>query len=71
MLGLLVRGAIARLGDSDRVDAFSFRRLTVSPLAGRRRASAVKVGIDGEIARLRTPLVFQVAPTRLYLVSPA
>jgi diacylglycerol kinase family enzyme len=70
MLGLLLRGAMARLGDSDRVEAFSFRRLTVSPLAGRRRAATVKVGIDGETVRMPAPLVFQVAPTRLYVVCP-
>lgn len=67
LLGLLARGLLGRLGDADTVDSFSFRRLTVLP----RGAKRVKVAIDGEIAWMKTPLVFQVADTPLQLLVPA
>ena len=67
MLGLLLRGALGRLGDADHVVTFAFDRLTVRPY-GRRR---LKVALDGEVGWLTTPLVFQVAPTPLALLVPA
>ena len=67
LFGLLARGLLGRLGDADTVDSFSFRRLTVLP----RGAKRVKVATDGEIAWMKTPLVFQVADTPLQLLVPA
>jgi predicted polyphosphate/ATP-dependent NAD kinase len=51
MLGLLVRGALGRLGEGEDVDAFAFRRMTVRAplLSGRRR---LKVATDGEVCRM-------------------
>ena len=67
LFGLLARGLLGRLGEADSVDSFSFRRLTVTP----RGAKKVKVATDGEIAWMKTPLVFQVAADPLMLLVPA
>ena len=66
MVGLLLRGALGRLGDADHVMNFACDRLTVWPY-GRRR---LKVAMDGEVAWLDPPLVFQVAPHPLPLLVP-
>ena len=69
MLWLLVRGAMARLGEADDVLAFGFDSLSVRP--GRfRRTRRVKVATDGEVAWLATPLTFRVAPESLSLLKP-
>lgn len=69
MLGLLLRGALGRLGDADNVIAFSFKRLTVkhAALSPRRR---IKVATDGEVTRMRMPLEFRVVEGRLLLLKP-
>lgn len=67
MLGLALRGAFGTLGDAGTVESFALRRITVAP-RGRRE---VKVAVDGEILRLRAPLVFDVAPEPLPLLMPA
>lgn len=67
LFGLLVRGLAGRLGEAENIDSFSFRRLTVSPRGARR----IKVATDGEIAWMKTPLVFQVADVPLLLLVPA
>jgi diacylglycerol kinase family enzyme len=67
MLGLLLRGALGRLGDADNIINFACERLTVRPY-GRRR---LKVALDGEVCWLRSPLIFQVAPHSLPLLVPA
>jgi diacylglycerol kinase family enzyme len=70
MLGLLLRGALGRLGDAENVVAFSFKRLTVkhAALSPRRR---IKVATDGEVTRMRMPLEFRVVEGRLLLLKPA
>ncbi|MEQ1684526.1 MAG: diacylglycerol kinase family protein [Burkholderiaceae bacterium] len=70
MLGLLLRGALGRLGEADQVVNFSFRQLTVlrSRGFGPRR---VKVATDGEVTRMNLPLVFRVSPEPLWLIRPA
>ena len=69
MLWLMLRGALGRLGDADKVVNFSFRHLVV-----RRTRLAVgrhiKVATDGEIGWLSLPLAFRVAPEPLMLVRP-
>jgi diacylglycerol kinase family enzyme len=67
LFGLLYRGALGQLGDTDNVVSFAFDRLTVRPYRRRR----IKVALDGEVIWLRTPLVFQVAPHALPLLVPA
>ncbi|HVK55972.1 MAG TPA: diacylglycerol kinase family protein [Burkholderiales bacterium] len=70
MLGLLLRGALGQLGESTNVRSFAFDRLTVQPWLpfGRR---GIKVAMDGEVTRIRTPLTFEVAAKRLLLLVPA
>jgi diacylglycerol kinase family enzyme len=70
MLGLLLRGAMGRLGDADNVIAFSFKRLIVkhARLSPRRR---VKVATDGEVTHMAMPLEFRVVEGRLKLLKPA
>lgn len=67
MLGLLVRGALGRLGEAENITSFSFRTLKVS-MPRRRR---VKVATDGEVIWMVPPLVFQVADRPLLLMVPA
>jgi diacylglycerol kinase family enzyme len=66
---LLLRGAFGALGSAPGVHTFVFRRLEVRP--GRRYGRhRLKVGLDGEVAWERTPLVFEVAKQRLRLLLP-
>jgi diacylglycerol kinase family enzyme len=67
LFGLLMRGLLGQLGDAENIDSFSFRRLTVTP----RGVKRIKVATDGEIAWMRTPLVFEIAPRPLLLLVPA
>ena len=69
MLGLLVRGALGRLGEAEDVDAFAFRRMTVRAplLLGRRK---LKVATDGEVCRMALPLRFEALDGRLALLAP-
>ena len=69
MLGLLVQGALGRLGDADNVISFSAEELTVRP-ARRYGMARAKVAIDGEVGWMATPLHFRVAPERLPLLVP-
>lgn len=67
LFGLLLRGLLGQLGEAHNIDSFSFHRLTVTP----RGVKRIKVATDGEIAWMRTPLVFEVAPQPLWLLVPA
>ena len=66
MLGLILRGVLGRLGEADQVTSLAFRKLTVHTRVPR----AIKVGTDGEIRHLRSPLVFSLAPEPLRLLVP-
>lgn len=69
MPGLLVRGALGRLGGADEVLSFPFESMTVK--AGRSHgARRVKVATDGEVAWAEMPLLFRVSPEPLWLVRP-
>ncbi|MEJ7805292.1 MAG: diacylglycerol kinase family protein [Telluria sp.] len=70
MIGLMVRGALGRLGDASNLVAFGFRSLAVKQvtLYGRRRR--IKVAMDGEVTLLDTPLVFRVLEGQLLLLKP-
>ncbi|MFC4930242.1 diacylglycerol/lipid kinase family protein [Massilia sp. GCM10023247] len=69
MLGLLLRGALGRLGEAENVLAFSFKRLVVrhARLSPRR---TIKVATDGEVTRMAMPLEFRVLEGRLALLKP-
>lgn len=66
MLGLLLRGALGRLGEAETVTSFCLRQLTVRTPRQRR----IKVAADGEVFHLRSPLQFRVAPQPLLLMVP-
>lgn len=69
LLGLMLRGALGRLGEADDVTAFGFKTMTVrAPLLSRRRR--MKVATDGEVDRLELPLRFQVLDRHLSLLVP-
>ncbi len=68
MLGLLVHGALGRLGEAENVISFGFRRLIVKP-SSQHRQRRVKVATDGEIIWLNAPLEFRVSPEPLYLLK--
>ncbi len=70
MFGLLLRGALSRLGDADQVVSFGFSSMMVQS-GSLKRARRVKVAMDGEILFMPTPLSFQVAPVPLQLLVPA
>ena len=67
MLGLLLRGALGRLGETDDVVAFAFRSMTVRAplLSGRRR---IKVAADGEVCKMDLPLRFEALDGQLALL---
>ncbi len=66
MLGLILRGALGRLGDAEHAVSFAFRQITVTP---KRHRHAIKVAVDGEIVWLDPPIVFRAAPRPLVLLT--
>jgi diacylglycerol kinase family enzyme len=69
LLSLMLRGALGKLGDADRVISFGFNRLAVQP-AKSQATQRIKVATDGEVFFMRPPLTFEVAPRPLMLVKP-
>ncbi|WP_374501024.1 diacylglycerol kinase family protein [Zoogloea sp.] len=69
LVRLAVQGALGRLGGVDEVERVVFRHLTVAP-GGWWRRRTVRVAMDGEQFRMRSPLVFDVSPTPLWLLAP-
>ena len=69
MIGLMLRGAMGRLGEAAGVEGFEFQHMVVRPtvVPGRRE---VVVAFDGEVARMRAPLDFRVLDKPLYLLMP-
>lgn len=70
-LGVAFRGMLGLLGEAPNVTHFACRQLIVEPLS-RHQREYVKVAMDGEVSKMRPPLVFRVAPRPLRLiVSPS
>lgn len=69
MLGLLLGGALGRLGEARGLVAFGFKRMTVRQRSWYRK-QAVKVALDGEVTRLKPPLQFEVIEDQLQLLVP-
>ncbi len=67
-VGLLLRAIVGRLGEASQVVSFALERLVVRSRFSRRY---LKVAADGEVERMRTPLVFRVAEHSLLLLRPA
>lgn len=66
MLGLVLRGALGRLGEADQVQSFTFQGLEVNVRSARR----VRISADGETGLMSLPLRFSVSPQRLRLMVP-
>ena len=67
MIGLILRGALGKLGEAERVQTFRFRRMTVKTRGRKRR---LKIALDGEISRMNAPLTFEALPNALQLLVP-
>ncbi|MET0934576.1 MAG: diacylglycerol kinase family protein [Luteibacter sp.] len=66
MLGLILRGALGKLGDAENAISFAFREITVKPKHHREK---MKVAVDGEIVWLDPPIVFRAASPPLALLT--
>jgi diacylglycerol kinase family enzyme len=67
MIGLMLHGAMGRLGEAAGVEGFEFQHMVVRPtLAPGHRAIAV--AFDGEVAKMRPPLDIRVLDQPLYLL---
>jgi diacylglycerol kinase family enzyme len=68
MLGLMLHGAMGRLGEAAGMESFEFTHMVVKPrLAPGRRE--IVVAFDGEVARMRTPIEVRVLDKPLYLLQ--
>lgn len=64
-----VRGMLGLLGESSNVTHFTCRKLIVESLS-HQKGQYVKVAMDGEGAKMRSPLVFSIGQRPLRLVVP-
>lgn len=69
LIWLGVRGTLGKLGESEHLNSFGFKRLIVKP-SSLYRSHRVKVALDGEVVCVNAPLEFQVSPTPLSLLMP-
>ncbi len=67
MIGLILRGALGKLGEAERVQTFSFTRMAVTTRGGK---SHFKIALDGEIFHMAAPLTFEAMPDALQLLVP-
>ena len=67
MLGLMLHGAMGRLGEAAGVERFEFDHIVVRPTLARGR-HGVKVAFDGEVTMMRAPLELRVLARPLYLL---
>jgi diacylglycerol kinase family enzyme len=68
MLGLLLHGAMGRLGEAAGVESFEFQHLVVRPTLAPGQKE-VTVAFDGEVARMRSPVDIRVLQRPLYLLQ--
>ncbi|MDR7097471.1 MULTISPECIES: diacylglycerol/lipid kinase family protein [Hydrogenophaga] len=69
MIGLMLHGAMGRLGEAAGVDGFEFQHMVVRPTLAPGRSEVV-VAFDGEVARMRAPIDIRVLDKPLYLLMP-
>ena len=69
MIGLMLHGAMGRLGEAAGVERFEFEHLVERPTLPQGR-SGVKVAFDGEVTMMLAPLDFRVLAKPLYLLKP-
>jgi diacylglycerol kinase family enzyme len=69
MMGLMLHGAMGRLGEAAGVEGFEFQHMVVRPTLAPGRREVV-VAFDGEVARMRSPIDIRVLGKPLYLLMP-
>lgn len=69
MIGLMLHGAMGRLGEAAGVDGFEFQHMAVRPTLAPGRSEIV-VAFDGEVARMRAPIDIRVLDKALHLLMP-
>jgi diacylglycerol kinase family enzyme len=67
MIGLLLHGAMGRLGEAAGVEGFEFHHMVVKPRLAPGRKEVV-VAFDGEVAKMRAPIDIRVLDKPLYLL---
>jgi diacylglycerol kinase family enzyme len=68
MIGLMLHGAMGRLGEAAGVEGFEFQHMVVRPTLAPGRTEVV-VAFDGEVARMRVPIDIRVLDKPLYLLQ--
>nr|WP_246265189.1 diacylglycerol kinase family protein [Aromatoleum diolicum] len=68
MIGLMLHGAMGRLGEAAGVEGFEFHHMVVKPTLAPGRKK-VMVAFDGEVARMRAPIDIRVLDKPLYLLQ--
>lgn len=69
MIGLMLHGAMGRLGEAAGVESFEFHRMLVKPSLAPGHKKVV-VAFDGEVTRMRSPIDIRVLDQPLYLLQP-
>ncbi|MCC7225165.1 MAG: diacylglycerol kinase [Burkholderiaceae bacterium] len=69
MIGLMLHGAMGRLGEAAGVESFEFHRMLVKPTLAPSHKK-VMVAFDGEVTRMRSPIDIRVLDKPLYLLQP-
>ena len=69
MIGLMLHGAMGRLGEGAGVEGFEFQHMVVRPTLAPGHREVV-VAFDGEVARMRSPIDIRVLGKPLYLLMP-
>ncbi len=67
MIGLMLHGAMGRLGEAAGVESFEFQHMVVTPRLVPSSKDVV-VAFDGEVARMRAPIDIRVLDKPLYLL---
>jgi len=68
MIGLMLHGAMGRLGEAAGVEGFKFHRMVVKPALAPRRRKVV-VAFDGEVAHMRAPIDVRVLDKAFHLLQ--
>ena len=68
MIGLMLHGAMGRLGEAAGMESFEFTHLVVKPRLAPGRKE-ITVAFDGEVARMRVPIDIRVLDRPLYLLQ--
>jgi diacylglycerol kinase family enzyme len=68
MIGLMLHGAMGKLGEAAGVESFEFQHMVVKPTLAPGRKEVV-VAFDGEVASMRSPIDIRVLDQPLYLLQ--